>query len=83
MILGYWLDKPGYDWLFFPATVGFILPSPTPYNEPLVSKQTGNIVEIRQENSGLTVVFPVDRIIETVNICIKKDIEASAVVENH
>lgn len=60
-----------------------ILSAYIPYNEPLVSKQTGNIVEIRQENSGLTVVFPVDRIIETVNICIKKDIEASAVVENH
>lgn len=44
-----------------------ILNSYQPYFDYLVSQQTGRPVMIHRENSGLTKVFPVDRIIETVS----------------
>ena len=43
-----------------------ILSSYIPYNDTLISQQTKQPVMIQQENSGLTVVHPVDRIKETV-----------------
>lgn len=45
-----------------------ILNSYVPYVDSLVSQQTGEIVMVHRENSGLTKVFPVDRIKEVVDI---------------
>lgn len=45
-----------------------ILNSYETYVDTLISRQTGKIVMIHQENSGLTKVFPVDRIKEVVAI---------------
>lgn len=45
-----------------------ILSAYIPYEEALVSSQTGKPVMIKQENSGLTIVHPVDRIQEVVDI---------------
>ena len=39
-----------------------------PYREKLMSTQTQNVRVINEENSGLTVVYPVDYIVETVEI---------------
>lgn len=39
-----------------------------PYKEALTSLQTGNIRMVQEENTGLTVVHPVDRIREVVDI---------------
>lgn len=47
------------------ALIG-ILHSYIPYNDKCISLQTGEIVQVRQENSGLTLVHPVDLIIETI-----------------
>lgn len=43
-----------------------ILSEYIPYQETLYSRQTGRARMIQEENSGLTVVHPVDRIIEVV-----------------
>ena len=43
-----------------------ILSAYVPYQEPLYSKQTGRVRMIQEENSGLTIVHPVDRIKEVV-----------------
>lgn len=45
-----------------------ILSAYIPYRDTLVSQQTGQSVMIREENSGLTVVHPVDRIKEVVEM---------------
>lgn len=45
-----------------------ILSSYIPYRETLYSRQTGNARMIQEENSGLTVVHPVDRIKEVVEL---------------
>lgn len=45
-----------------------VLSASVTYQEPLYSKQTGEIRMIQQENSGLTVVHPVDRIKEVVEL---------------
>lgn len=44
-----------------------ILSANIAYQDTLISNQTKKTVMIREENSGLTVVFPVDRIKEVVN----------------
>lgn len=44
-----------------------VLNSYLPYKDFLVSRQTGETVMQHQENSGLTRVYPVDRIIEVVD----------------
>lgn len=38
------------------------------YRDTLVSQQTGQNIMIREENSGLTIVHPVDRIKEVVEL---------------
>ena len=45
-----------------------ILSEYIPYQETLYSRQTGRARMIQEENSGLTVVHPVDRIIEVVEL---------------
>ena len=45
-----------------------ILSAYIPYRDTLVSQQTGQPVMIREENSGLTIVHPVDRIKEVVEM---------------
>lgn len=45
-----------------------ILSGYIPYRETLYSKQTGNARMIQEENSGLTIVHPVDRIKEVVEL---------------
>ena len=45
-----------------------ILSSYLPYREPLVSRQTNEVMMVHRENSGLTKVFPVDRIVEVVEM---------------
>ena len=45
-----------------------ILRAYIPYREPLVSQQTGQERSVMEENSGLTIVQPVDRILETVQL---------------
>lgn len=45
-----------------------ILSAYIPYRDTLVSQQTGQPVMIREENSGLTIVHPVDRIKEVIEI---------------
>ncbi len=45
-----------------------ILSAYVPYREILFSKQTGEIRMIQEENSGLTIVHPVDRIEEVVEM---------------
>ncbi len=45
-----------------------ILSEYIPYQETLYSRQTGKARMIQEENSGLTVVHPVDRIIEVVEL---------------
>ncbi len=45
-----------------------ILSAYIPYRETLYSQQTGNARMIQEENSGLTVVHPVDRIKEVVEL---------------
>ena len=45
-----------------------ILSSYIPYRETLYSRQTGNRRMIQEENSGLTIVHPVDRIKEVVEL---------------
>ena len=45
-----------------------ILYSYIPYQDPLISQQTGEVYSIMQENSGLTNVHTVDQIIEVVEI---------------
>ena len=39
-----------------------------PYQDKLQSVQTGKLVSIREENSGLTIVYPVDYIREVVEL---------------
>ena len=50
-----------------PKLVG-ILHSYIPYKEYLYSQQTGQLRSQMEENSGLTVVHPVDRILEVIKI---------------
>lgn len=45
-----------------------VLNSYLPYKDYLISRQTGETVMQHQENSGLTRVYPVDRIIEVVDM---------------
>lgn len=45
-----------------------ILSAYIPYRDTLVSSQTSQTVMIREENSGLTIVHPVDRIKEVVEL---------------
>ena len=45
-----------------------ILSAYIPYQDTLISQQTGQNVMIREENSGLTIVHPVDRIKEVVEL---------------
>lgn len=45
-----------------------ILSAYIPYEDTLISQQTGKPIMIQQENSGLTIVHPVDRIKEVVEI---------------
>ena len=45
-----------------------ILSAYIPYRDTLVSQQTKQAVMIREENSGLTIVHPVDRIREVVEL---------------
>lgn len=45
-----------------------ILSAYIPYRDYLVSQQTGQSVMMREENSGLTVVYPIDRIKEVVDL---------------
>lgn len=45
-----------------------ILSAYIPYRDTLVSRQTDRPIMIREENSGLTIVHPVDRIKEVVEI---------------
>lgn len=49
-----------------------IVHSYIPYLDSLKSVQTGRIVSTTQENSGLALVHPVDRILETVNEELKR-----------
>lgn len=39
-----------------------------PYRDTLISQQTGQSIMIREENSGLTIVHPVDRIKEAIEL---------------
>lgn len=45
-----------------------VLSASVTYQEPLISKQTGRVRMIQEENSGLTIVHPVDRIKEVVEL---------------
>ena len=45
-----------------------IVSSYIPYTDSLISRQTGKTVMVHRENSGLTNVFPVDRIKEVIQI---------------
>lgn len=45
-----------------------ILSAYIPYRDTLVSQQTGQSVMVREENSGLTIVHPVDRIKEVIEL---------------
>lgn len=45
-----------------------ILSAYIPYRETLYSKQTGRDRMVQEENSGLTIVHPVDRIKEVVEL---------------
>lgn len=49
-----------------------VLSAYIPYKETLISSQTGHYRMIQEENSGLTVVHPVDRIKELVEIELKR-----------
>ena len=49
-----------------------VLNSYLPYKENLISQQTGEVVMQLHENTGLTRVFPVDRIIDVVNMEIQR-----------
>lgn len=49
------------------ALIG-ILHKYIPYTDPLISAQTGQTYSIMQENSGLTLVHPVDYILEVVEL---------------
>ncbi len=55
-----------------------ILSAYIPYREPLYSRQTGQQRSLMEENSGLTVVHPVDRIREVINIEFQKFLLAMA-----
>lgn len=43
-----------------------ILHASLPYQEKLISAQTGRVRSVTEENSGLTMIHPVDRIVEVV-----------------
>lgn len=43
-----------------------IVHSYIPYQEQLINQQTGNVVEIRSENSGLAYMHPVEYIREII-----------------
>jgi len=45
-----------------------ILSAYLPYRDTLISQQTGQAIMIREENSGLTIVHPVNRIKEVVEL---------------
>ena len=57
-----------------------ILSAYIPYREPLYSRQTGQQRSLMEENSGLTVVHPVNRILEVIDIEHKKYLLAIAPV---
>lgn len=52
-----------------------IVNSYIPYNETLKSTQTGNIVEVRQENSGIAKMFPVEYIRDIIDTIFPKQEE--------
>lgn len=58
-----------------------ILSGYIPYRETLYSRQTGRDRMIQEENSGLTVVHPVDRIKETVELEWARAAKAKALFE--
>lgn len=60
-----------------------ILSAYIPYREPLYSRQTGQQRSLMEENSGLTVVHPVDRIREVIDIEYKKYLLAIAPVRKN
>ena len=45
-----------------------IVHSYIPYRENLINQQTGNVVEVRSENSGIALVHPVEQIREVVDL---------------
>ena len=49
-----------------PARLLGVLSAYIPYRDALVSQQTQEIKMVQTENSGLTIVYPVDRIKEVV-----------------
>lgn len=53
-----------------------ILSAYIPYQDTLISQQTRQPVMIREENSGLTIVHPVDRIKEVVELEFKRQTNA-------
>lgn len=57
-----------------------ILSAYIPYREPLYSRQTGQQRSLMEENSGLTVVHPVDRIREVIDVEYRKYLLAIAPV---
>lgn len=59
-----------------------ILSSYIPYEDTLISRQTGKARMIQTENSGLTVVHPVDRIKEVVELEWKRNSNTETVVTN-
>lgn len=62
-----------------------ILSSYISYRDTLVSQQTGEAQMIQTENSGLTIVHPVDRIKEVVELEWKRcgDIETKIIADRH
>lgn len=57
-----------------------ILSAYIPYREPLYSRQTGQQRSLMEENSGLTVVHPVDRVREVIDVEYRKYLLAIAPV---
>ena len=49
-----------------PAKLVGVLSAYIPYRDILISQQTGETKMVQTENSGLTIVYPVDRIKEVV-----------------
>lgn len=55
-----------------------VIHSYIPYNESLINSQTGNVVEIRSENSGIAYVHPVEFIREIIDGIVKRYIPEEA-----
>ena len=54
-----------------------ILSAYIPYQEILYSKQTGHLRMVQEENSGLTIVHPVDRIKEVVELEYRRNLKTN------